>query len=281
MPSPAPGTERLAGGVDEDSVPAISARPPASRAWRWAGAAIFLLVIVVVFDAYLHLSKTYPENSDEANILLMAGDLAHGNLYLSGWTVSDVPFITTELPEIALLVKLFGMHLDTAHIAAALTYTVAVAIALLLAKGRARGPRAVARMGIALAIMLAPQPGVGVFVLVLLLILHAVLIDVAVLEVAIVVRAVHLLDILLFVRAFLLVHVLIVIQLVVRTFLPIIIEVLILVFLVRVVLLLVVIVTALLGGHESGLCRRWMREKAFGQADKEDQRECHHQNQRL
>jgi hypothetical protein len=45
--------------------------------------------------------------------------------------------------------------------------------------------------------------------------------------------------------------------------------------------LLVVIVTALLGGHEGGLCCRWMREKAFGQADKEDERERHNQNQRL
>src|ERR1700728_3081536 len=134
--------------------------------WRWPGRAVFLLVLAVLFAAYLRLSKTYPENSDEANILLMASDMAHGNLYLSGWNVSDVPFITTELPEIALLVKLFGLHLETAHIAAALTYTVVVALALLLAKGRARGPGAIARMGIVLAIMLAPQPGVGVFVLV-------------------------------------------------------------------------------------------------------------------
>ena len=153
-------------GVTDDVVPAKTASLPPRTASRWAGRTVFLLVLAGLFAAYLRLSKTYPENSDEANILLMAGDLAHGNLYLSGWTVSDVPFITTELPEIALLVKLFGLHLDTAHIAAALTYTVVVAIALLSAKARARGQRAVARMGIALAIMLAPQPGVGVFVLV-------------------------------------------------------------------------------------------------------------------
>ena len=52
--------------------------------WRWPGRAGFLLVLAVLFAAYLRLSKTYPENSDEANILLMASDLAHGNLYLSG-----------------------------------------------------------------------------------------------------------------------------------------------------------------------------------------------------
>ena len=120
----------------------------------------------MLFDAYLHLSKTYAENSDEANILLMANDMLHGNVYLSGWNVSDVPFITTELPEIALLVWMFGLHLNTAHIAAAVTYTAVIAIAMLLAKGRARGPQAITRMALVLAIMLAPQPGVGVFVLV-------------------------------------------------------------------------------------------------------------------
>jgi hypothetical protein len=124
----------------------------------------------------------------------------------------------------------------------------------------------------------ASRRHVGVLVLVLLLILHAVLI-----EVAVMVRAVHFLDfaLLILVQAFLLVHVLIVIQLIVRTFLPIIIEVLILVLLVRVILLLVVILTSLLGERQGGLGCRWMRQKAFGQADKEDQRECHNQNKHL
>jgi hypothetical protein len=127
---------------------------------------VFLLVLAVLFAAYLRLSRTYPENSDEANILLMASDLAHGNLTLSGWDTSDVPFITTELPEIALLVRLFGLHLETAHIAAALTYTLVVAVGMLLARVGARGRTAAARMAVACAIMLAPQPGVGVFVIV-------------------------------------------------------------------------------------------------------------------
>jgi hypothetical protein len=165
MHRPVPETKRLPRVTFDDAGPAAG-HAPARSAWRWTGTALFLLVLAVLFAAYLRLSKTYPENSDEANILLMANDLAHGNLYLSGWDVSDVPFITTELPEIALLVALFGLHLNTAHIAAALTYTVVVAIALLLAKGRARGPRAIVRMAIALAILLAPQPGVGVFVLI-------------------------------------------------------------------------------------------------------------------
>ena len=144
------------------SVPAVSVRPLRARGRRWAGAALFLLLLVVLFAAYLRLSRTYPENSDEANLLLMASDWAHGDFYLSGWTVSDVPFITTELPELAIAVRLFGLHLNTAHIAAAFTYTVVVALALLLA---ANGRRPLIRMAVVGAIMLAPQAGVGVFVL--------------------------------------------------------------------------------------------------------------------
>jgi hypothetical protein len=163
MPNTAPGAERVAGGVQTDAALRTRGRSLARR-WRWAGLAAFLLLIVVLFDAYLHLSKTYAENSDEANILLMASDMLHGNLYLSGWHVSDVPFISTELPEIALLVWMFGLHLNTAHIAAAVTYTLVVAVAMLLAKGKAHGWQAVARMALVLGIMIAPQPGVGVFV---------------------------------------------------------------------------------------------------------------------
>src|ERR1700691_6735736 len=113
MPSPAPGAAQLGGGVEDDTAPATSARPASSRSWWWAGASVFLLVLVVLFDAYLHLSKTYAENSDEANILLMANDMLHGNLYLSGWNVSYLPLIRTELPKMALLVRVFGLHLYT------------------------------------------------------------------------------------------------------------------------------------------------------------------------
>lgn len=163
MPNTAPGAERVTRGVEEDAAPATDAR--ARSGWRrWAGPGAFLLLMVVLFFAYLRLSQSYPENSDEANILLMAKDMLHGNLFLSGWHVSDVPFITTELPQMAVLVAVFGLHLGTAHVAAALTYTLLVAVAMLLAKGKARGKNAVARMAVPLAIMLAPQPGVGIFV---------------------------------------------------------------------------------------------------------------------
>src|ERR1700751_3915457 len=148
MPNTAPGAERVAGGVEEGAPPAAPARPSARRG-NWAGIGVFLLLMAVLYWASLRPSKTYAENSDEANILLMADDMLHGNLFLSGWHVSDVPFITTELPQMAVLVALFGLRLGTAHISAALTYTLLVAVAMLLAKGKARGKKAVARMAVA------------------------------------------------------------------------------------------------------------------------------------
>jgi hypothetical protein len=148
---------------------ATPASTAASRRW-WLIALGFAGVFAVLFLAYLGLSRTYPENSDEANILLMAQDMGHGNYLLRHWVTSDVPFITTELPQIALLVKLFGLHLNTAHIAAAMTYTLVVLIGVLLARGPRReitGKTALARMLVAGGIMLGPQTGVGVFILLL------------------------------------------------------------------------------------------------------------------
>jgi hypothetical protein len=134
---------------------------------HWIGYGCLAVLAAGLYIAYLHMSQAYPENSDEANILLMASDMRHGNLLLHGWDVSDVPFFTTELPQIALLVAAFGLRLGTAHVAAAMTYTMVVLTAMALARGRAAGAAAIARMLIALGIMLAPQPGVGTFVLLL------------------------------------------------------------------------------------------------------------------
>jgi hypothetical protein len=128
------------------------------------------LAVALLFLAYLRVSRTYPENSDESNDLLMAWDMLHGNVLLHGWYLSDVSFISTELPQYALLVRLFGLHADTAHIAAAMTYTLVVIFAVLLARGATgRVPRGEAwpRMLLTAGLMFAPQLGVGVFVLLL------------------------------------------------------------------------------------------------------------------
>ena len=129
-----------------------------------------VLAVVALFVAYLQVSRTYPENSDESNDLLMGWDILHGNLLLHGWYLSDVSFITTELPQYAVLVGLLGLHTATAHVAAAMTYTLVVIFAVLLARGSAAEvPREQAwpRMLLTAGLLFAPQLGVAVFVVLL------------------------------------------------------------------------------------------------------------------
>jgi hypothetical protein len=151
----------------------VRQRPPAAPAVlrrRLLASAAIAVAVALLFVAYLRMSRTYTENSDSANILLMAWDMLHGNLLLHDWSMSDVSFYPTEIPQYALLEGLLGLHADTAHVAAAMTYTLVAIFAVLLA----RGPRKQVsdgatwpRMALAGGLMVAPQLGVGVFVLLL------------------------------------------------------------------------------------------------------------------
>jgi len=140
---------------------------PAVLRRRLLAAAAAAVGIVLLFVAYLQLSRTYTVNSDSANIMLMSWDMLHGNVLLHGWYLSDVSFYPTELPQYAMLEGLLGLHADIAHIAAAMTYTLAVLFAVLLARGRVSGRAAWPRMALTGGLMIAPQLGVGVFVLLL------------------------------------------------------------------------------------------------------------------
>ena len=161
--------ERNAGSLRRAFPPGAAARPlprGTSRRRLLASAAV-ALAAAALFVAYLRVSRTYPENSDEANILLMSWDMLHGNVLLHGWYLSDVSFYPTELPQYALLEAIIGLHADTAHVAAAMTYTLVVLLAVLLARGRASGRAAWPPMALTACLMIAPQLGVGVFVLLL------------------------------------------------------------------------------------------------------------------
>jgi hypothetical protein len=164
------------GTPEKSAVPSrpVDERPPAARAVmrrRMLGSAALGAAVVLLFVAYLRVSRTYTENSDSANILLMSWDMLHGNLLLHGWYLSDVSFYPTELPQYAMLEGLIGLHAGTAHVAAAMTYTLVVLLAVLLARGRTSGRPVVGRawppMALTAGLMIAPQLGVGAFVLLL------------------------------------------------------------------------------------------------------------------
>jgi hypothetical protein len=160
--------EQSPAAVASGDVPVAGRRVPHAR--RLVIGTAVVVAVVLLFLAYLQVSRTYPENSDESNDLLMAWDILHGNLLLHGWYLSDVSFITTELPQYAILVGLLGLHTGTAHVAAAMTYTLVVVFAVLLARGSAAEvPRDQAwpRMLLTAGLLFAPQLGVAVFVVLL------------------------------------------------------------------------------------------------------------------
>jgi hypothetical protein len=145
--------------------PARPVGPRAPRLRRLAVTAVWLLGVIAAFACYLRLSRTRAVNSDAAGQALQAWDMLHGNLLLRGWSLGDVSYYTTEIPQYALVEFLRGLNSDVVHVAAAMTYTLAVLLAALLAKGTSTGRQAVVRVLIAVGIMLAPQLSSGVNIL--------------------------------------------------------------------------------------------------------------------
>jgi hypothetical protein len=137
-----------------------------TRIPRWAWAAGLAVVAVVLFVCYLRLSRTIPDNSDGSDQALQAWDMLHGNWLLRGWTVGDVSYYTTEIPEYMIVEKIIGLGANVIHVAAGLTYMLLVLTAGWLAKGRATGREGVVRALVASGILLAPQLGDGIHLLI-------------------------------------------------------------------------------------------------------------------
>jgi hypothetical protein len=121
---------------------------------------------VGLYLCYLAVSRTEAVTSDGASNALQAWAMLHGNPLLRGWTLTDVSFYTTELPEYMIVEAIRGLNADVLHVSAAITYTLVVLTGGLLGRGRARGREGVVRFAIAAGIMVAPQLGPGVFILV-------------------------------------------------------------------------------------------------------------------
>jgi hypothetical protein len=133
----------------------------------WAWAVGLAVVTVVLFVCYVRLSATIPDNSDGSDQALQAWDMLHGNWLLRGWTVGDVSYYTTEIPEYMIVERIIGLGENVVHVAAGLTYTLLLLAAGWLAKGRATGREGVVRALVAAGILLAPQLGDGVHLLIL------------------------------------------------------------------------------------------------------------------
>jgi hypothetical protein len=156
------GSELETSIPDTGTTPPPHARPTGpglSRRWAWP--ALFAAAGLALFAAYLRQAQTVPVMSDGASNALQAWDLLHGNVLLRGWTMSDVSFYTTEIPQYMLVVLAHGLDANVIHIAAAMSYTLLVLGAALLARGHATGRQGAVRLLVAAGIMLAPSLGHG------------------------------------------------------------------------------------------------------------------------
>jgi hypothetical protein len=151
----------------ETATAAVSPTRPRRRLAWWAWVTAYLTAGVTLFFCYRWLSETQPVTSDGAANALQAWAMLHGDPLLRGWTVGDVSFYTTELPEYMGVELIRGLGPDVVHVAAAFTYTLLVLLAGLLAKGRARGREALVRVLIASGIMIAPQLHLGASIVLL------------------------------------------------------------------------------------------------------------------
>ena len=167
-----PGVPGRPAAVVEDVTPggAGASRPGdpqpgwASRG-RLAWIAAYAVAGVVLFLCYLRVSATQAVAPDGASNALEAWSMLHGNPLLRGWTLTDVSFYTTELPEYIVVELIRGLGPAVVHTSAALTYTLLVLLAGLVAKGKAAGREGVARALIGSGLMLAPQLGDPVYFL--------------------------------------------------------------------------------------------------------------------
>jgi hypothetical protein len=125
----------------------------------------FAAAAVVLFFCYYGQARTLLSSSESAGQALQAWDMVHGNPLLRGWTLSDVSFYTTELPEYALVELVHGLNSSTVYVAAALSYTLIVSLGVLVARGAARGREGAVRMLIAAVIMVAPASSTTYLVL--------------------------------------------------------------------------------------------------------------------
>ena len=105
----------------------------AVRGARAAGVALVLLGLVGIGVLTARVAKAYPVSSDDATGVLEASSVLRGNLLLKGWTVSNISFVTTDLPFYVVGVALKGLNPSLLRDVPSAVYAVAVGTAMLLA----------------------------------------------------------------------------------------------------------------------------------------------------
>ncbi len=124
-----------------EATPAADLREGLDWPRRLAGLAVFAAAGLALFAAYLRQARTVTVTPAGAANALQAWDMLHGNAMLRGWTVPEVSFYTTELPQYLLVELARGLNPDVVHIAAAISYTLMVLRRGAAGPGAGGGPR--------------------------------------------------------------------------------------------------------------------------------------------
>lgn len=94
--------------------------------------ALYALLFIALTCLYTFIAMRVTVNSDGASPLLIAKDIAAGNVFLQGWSLSTVSFYFTELLPYALAIKLFGWHMKFAYVIPAMMLALVVTLSLYL-----------------------------------------------------------------------------------------------------------------------------------------------------
>lgn len=83
----------------------------------------YLIIFVLLSFYYIYLYKAfcgYGFDSDDANLVMEGNDILHGNFFLSGWNLTGVSFVYTELPLYAFAAIFTGVSPQNAMMAGSL-----------------------------------------------------------------------------------------------------------------------------------------------------------------
>jgi hypothetical protein len=146
------------------AAPAERRIPSFIRRLRWPAA--IAVAAIAVFCCALREARAETVSSDGASMVLQAWAMLHGNPLLHGWYLTDLSFITTELPVYMLVEAVHGIGPGVVPVCAAFTYTLLVLLAAFVARGQARGREGLARVAITVAIMVGPSLAAGATLLI-------------------------------------------------------------------------------------------------------------------
>lgn len=102
---------------------------------------IFILFIAAFWFYAVGLFIRVPLNSDYANLVLEAADIVNGNIFLSGWNLTGISFITTDMLFFITAVLLVGSSVRAYYVAVSLMFLALFLGGIFLCKMHGKRPK--------------------------------------------------------------------------------------------------------------------------------------------